>query len=173
MDKTKLHRAPLLIAAATALSVTLGACGSGGSPGAPSSGQGGVGSSSAAQSGQAQFAQCMRQNGVTSFPDPKNGHFVMSGGSGIQTNPHFKSAIQTCQHFLGPGGIGQHSNGSQQAMLAFAQCMQTHGVPSFPDPASDGALVAPAGVDTASPTFQKAWSTCQAKLPGGGSGAVG
>lgn len=169
MNKKTLRRAPLLIAAVAVLPIMLGACSSGSSSSdAPSSAQGG--SSSTAQAGQAQFAQCMRQNGVTNFPDPQNGRFIMTGN--IQSNPHFQPAIQACQHLLGPGGIGSNSqnNGNQQAELAFAQCMQTHGVPSFPEPLSNGAIQAPTGVDQNSPTYQKALSECRSKLPGNGSG---
>ena len=113
----------------------------------------------------AQFAQCMRQNGVGNFPDPQNGRFVMGGD--IQNNPHFQSAIQTCQHFLGPSGIGSgNNNGTQTAELAFAHCMQTHGVPQFPDPAANGGIGLPPGVDPNSAPFQKAWQECQSLLPG-------
>lgn len=169
MDKKKLRRAPPLIAAAAVSLVMLGACSSGSSSSdAPSSAQGG--SSSTVQAGQAKFAQCMRQKGVTNFPDPQNGRFVMGGS--VQSNPHFQSAIQACQHFMGPGGLGSNSrsNGNQQARLAFAQCMQTHGVPNFPEPTSGGAIVAPSGVDRNSLTYQAAFNACRSKLPGNGNG---
>lgn len=173
MDKKKLRRAPLFIAAAAVAPVMLGACGSsaGSSSDAPSSAQGGAGSSSAAQTGQAQFSQCMRQKGVTNFPDPQSGHFVIPGD--VKSNPHFSSAIKACQHFMGPGGIGSNSrsNGNMQAELAFVQCMRTHGVPDMPEPASNGAIQAGgSGVDRNSPAFQKAFSECRSKLPGNGKG---
>jgi hypothetical protein len=174
MDKKKQRRISLLVAAAAILPAALAACSSGSSSSdAVSSAQAGVGSTAGTdQSGIAQFAQCMRQNGVTDFPDPQNGHFVMGGD--IQSNPHFNSAIQACQHLLGPGGIGSGSNsGAQSAQLAFAHCMQTHGVPSFPDPSSDGAIQAPQGVDRNSATYQNAFSTCKSKLPNGGAGLQG
>ena len=60
------------------------------------------------------------------------------------------------------------SNGS--AELAFAHCMQTHGVPSFPDPSSNGALEVPSGVDANSPPFQKAFQQCSSLLPNNGAG---
>lgn len=171
MDKKKQRRALLLAAAAAIVPVALAACSSGSSStGAGSSAQGGAGSSSGTeQSGGAQFAQCMRQNGVTDFPDPQSGHFLMGGD--VQSNPHFNSAIQACQHLLGPGGISSRSNsGAQSARLAFAHCMQTHGVPSFPDPSSDGAIQAPQGVDRNSATYQDAFNTCKSKLPNEGAG---
>jgi hypothetical protein len=171
MNKQKLRRAALLIAAAAVLAVMVGACGSSGSSSsdAPPSAQGG--SSSTAQAGIAQFAQCMRQDGVTNFPDPQNGHFLM--GSNIQDNPHFQSAIQACEHFLGPGGISGGSNGAQTAMLSFAHCMQTHGVPSFPDPQPNGALVAPPANVTGTAAYRNAYNECKSNLPDNGAGLQG
>jgi hypothetical protein len=169
VDKRKPRRAPQLIAAAVVLSVMLGACSSSSSSDAPSA-QGGT--SSTAQAGVAQFAQCMRQSGVTNFPDPQNGHFVMS--SSIQSNPHFRSAIQACQHFLGASGIGSgNSSGTQSAQLAFAHCMQTHGVPSFPDPQPGGAIVAPPQSVRSTAAYQSAYDECKSKLPNGGTGLRG
>jgi len=174
MDRNKQRRVLLLVAAAAAVPVMLAACSSESSSSSPaSSAQGGAGSTSGSdQSGVAQFAQCMRRNGVTDFPDPQNGRFVMGGD--VQSNPHFNSAIQACQHLLGPGGISGGTNrGAQSAQLAFAHCMQTHGVPSFPDPSSNGAIQAPPGVDRNSATYQDAFNTCKSKLPNGGAGLPG
>jgi hypothetical protein len=170
VDKKKSRRAPLLITLAAVLPVMLGACGSGSSSSDPSSAQGG--STSTAQAGVVQFAQCMRQNGVTNFPDPQNGRFVMSGS--VQNNPHFQSAIQACQHFLGASGIGSgNSSATRTAQLAFAHCMQTHGVPSFPDPSPDGAIQAPSASVRDTPAYQKAFGECESKLPNGGAGLQG
>jgi hypothetical protein len=174
MDKKKLRRAPLAIALAAVLPVMLGACSGPGSASSDPSSQSGVGAGapSTQQAGMAQFALCMRQNGVTNFPDPQSGRFVM--GSDIQSNPHFQSAIQACQHYLGASGIGSGSNsGTQSAQLAFAQCMQTHGVPSFPDPQSDGAIVAPPQSVRNTAAYQTASNECKSKLPRGGSGLRG
>lgn len=172
MDKKKLRRVPIYIALAVALPIAIGACSSSGSSSSdpPSSAQGGSGPTSGTeQSGIVQFALCMRQNGVTNFPDPADGHFVM--GSNIQSNPHFNSAIQACEHLLGPSGISSGASGSQQSSeLNFAHCMQTSGVPSFPDPSSDGAITAPQGVDRNSATYRDAFNKCKADLPNGGTG---
>jgi len=173
MDKNKQRRVLLLVAAAAVVPVMLAASSSGSSsPGTASPAQGGaVPTSGTDQAGVAQFAQCMRRSGVTDFPDPQNGHFVMGGN--VQSNPHFNSAIQACQHLLGPGGISSGSSGAQSARLAFAHCMQTHGVPNFPDPSPDGAIQAPQGVDRNSATYQDAFNTCKSKLPNGGAGLQG
>lgn len=162
------RRAGLIIAVFVGLTVFLGGCGggSGGSGSAPS-GQD-PSSPGSSQSGAVAFAQCVRSHGVPDFPDPQNGHFLISGAD--QNNPDFNSAVQTCQHLLGPGGAtngGSNGGGSNNSqLLAFAQCMQTHGVPQFPDPTANGGIGLPQGVDPNSPQFQKAWRECQSKLPG-------
>jgi hypothetical protein len=166
-----LRQAGLLAAALTALTVLLVACSaSGSSPDSPSgsSGQSAPaaqgGSSSGSQSGAVAFAQCVRSHGVPDFPDPQNGHFLISGAD--QNNPNFHSAVQACQHLLGPGGASNGGGSNNSALLSFAHCMQTHGVPKFPDPTAGGAIGLPPGIDVHSPQFQKAWSECQSLLPG-------
>jgi hypothetical protein len=57
-----------------------------------------------------------------------------------------------------------------QEALAFARCMRAHGVPSFPDPGSNGQLSAN-GIDTKSPQARSAAGDCQSMLPGGNSAA--
>jgi hypothetical protein len=68
-------------------------------------------------------------------------------------------------------------------MVAFAQCMRSHGVPNFPDPGSNGnggvqiqdsqrAGSGPSmkvnGVSVNAPAFQSAMQACRSKLPNGG-----
>lgn len=65
--------------------------------------------------------------------------------------------------------------------LAFAQCMRTHGVPSFPDPGSNGSgglvlqrrigsgsSMTVNGVSVSAPAFQSAMQSCRHYLPNGG-----
>ena len=156
------RRAGLLVALLAVLAVLLGACSGSGDPASGSPGTASSPSGSS-QSGAVAFAQCVRSHGVPNFPDPQNGRFLISGA--VQSNPNFQSAVQTCQHLLGPGGATNGgSNNSQR--LAFAHCMQTHGVPQFPDPPANGAFSLPPGVNSNSPQFQKAWQECQSLLPG-------
>jgi hypothetical protein len=163
----RLRRAGLIVAVAAGLALCLGACGGGsagsGRPGSAPSGQD-PSSPGSSQSGAVTFAQCVRSHGVPDFPDPQNGHFLISGND--RSNPHFNSAVQACQHLLGPGGATNGSGSNTSQLLAFAKCMQTHGVPQFPDPTANGGIGLPQGVDPNSPQFQKAWKECQSKLPG-------
>lgn len=50
--------------------------------------------------------------------------------------------------------------------LAFAQCMRSHGVPTFPDPTSSGGLQLPSGMTTSSPAFQSAAKHCGSLIGG-------
>jgi hypothetical protein len=114
----------------------------------------------------------MRQHGVTNMPDANNGHFIMGQGSNPQNNPNWSSAVQACQHYLPSGTLGGNQQNTQ-AELNYSHCMQTHGVPSYPDPASNGALEAPKGIDMNSPTVKQAEQDCKSYLPGGqGQGQV-
>ena len=65
--------------------------------------QSGSGQSTQQQSQMLEFVSCMRQHGVSNFPDPSNGRFVITGG--VDPNsPQFQSAMQACRKLL-PGGV--------------------------------------------------------------------
>jgi hypothetical protein len=154
--------------------VLVAACSSGSDP-APSSGAGGQ-SSPANQSGIA-FAACMRANGVPNFPDSaisdSNGRVEMNIPSGIDTNSsQFQSAMQTCRKDLpngGSSGNGSSSGSSTQAVIKFANCMRSHGVPNFPEPNAQGQelITGSSGINPNSPQFQSAMAACQSLLPAG------
>ena len=57
-----------------------------------------------------------------------------------------------------------------QTGAKFAACMRAHGVSSFPDPNSQGAIqIGPSsGIDPSSPKFRAAQQACQKLLPNGG-----
>ena len=46
-----------------------------------------------------EFSQCMRENGVEKFPDPKGG--MMRMNEDIAKDPDFKKAQEACQKFMG------------------------------------------------------------------------
>jgi hypothetical protein len=59
----------------------------------------------------------------------------------------------------------------QNAALAFARCMRSRGVPSWPDPDSSGGFPpSTKQIATANPGFQAARTACGALLPSGGPG---
>jgi hypothetical protein len=57
-----------------------------------------------------------------------------------------------------------------QELLAFAQCMRSHGEPGFPDATGQGAFRLPASIQTTTARFQSADDACQKLLPHGGTG---
>ena len=93
------------------------------------------------------FAQCMRANGVSEFPDPgPSGNLTIdaiANGSSLDTNSaSFKKAISACKDLEPTGFTGvKRSPEQQKAALKFAQCIRDSGVKDFPDPAPDGPLV--------------------------------
>jgi hypothetical protein len=70
----------------------------------------------------------------------------------------------------GDGSSTESKASPEQAMLAFAKCMRSNGVPNFPDPNAGGGAVVriPTGGNTAAPLFKAAQAKCQKLLPGGG-----
>jgi hypothetical protein len=103
--------------------------------------------SSSASSGKAgerdeelRYAQCMRENGVTKFPDPDE-----DGGLGVDLNElgvdqaKFEAADNKCKHYLPNGGVPQQLDPEQLEQLRqMAQCMRENGFRDFPDPTNEG-----------------------------------
>jgi hypothetical protein len=116
------------------------------------------------------YARCMRDHGVTNFPDP---HVVSSPGRTAITmmvprafaaTALFKSADKACRGILpGPPTVAQQ-RARAQGLLAFARCMRAHGVQGFPDPTGQGELslqmVKAAGVDVHAPAVLAAARVC-------------
>jgi hypothetical protein len=109
----------------------------------------GGGNANAATQGKAvKFAQCMRENGVTEFPDPDaSGNLTIDGvlnGSSIDSDsPTWKAAVAACEDLQPPGftGDGERSAEEQEGALKFAQCIRENGVEDFPDPSPGQPLV--------------------------------
>jgi hypothetical protein len=93
------------------------------------------------------FAECMRTNGVSKFPDPgASGKLTIdavANGSSLDTGaPAFKQAINTCKKLEPAGFMGSKRSSQQQdAALKFAECVRANGVQDFPDPLPNGPLV--------------------------------
>jgi hypothetical protein len=109
------------------------------------------------------YAQCMRQHGVTNFPDPRGANqnsFLITPS--VTRNTHYKSASTACESLRPRQSAAGGGGPNQRQLLAFAQCMRANGEPKFPDPAAGGAITL-GGVDPNSPQFQHAMQACQAK----------
>ncbi len=127
-----------------AIAALMSGCGSSASAG---TGGGGSGNTAASTQQAVKFAQCMRSNGVSNFPDPSaSGKLTIdavANGSSLNTNaPAFKQALSACKG-LEPAGFtgGTRSSQQQAAGLKFARCIRSNGVPDFPDPLPNGPLI--------------------------------
>lgn len=70
----------------------------------------------------------------------------INAGSASELNPDdptFEAANQSCRSLLPHGGNQEATVPSQQLAkeLKWASCVRSHGLPSFPDPNSQGAFV--------------------------------
>jgi hypothetical protein len=52
---------------------------------------------------------------------------------------------------------------------AFSACMRNHGVPTFPDPDTDGTIHVPSSIDDRVPTVRAAYRACRSLAPSEGS----
>ena len=93
------------------------------------------------------FAECMRDNGVSAFPDPDaSGELTIdavANGSSLDTNSAaFEQALGACKDLQPPGFTGhKRSAQKQEIALKFAECVRDNGVEDFPDPTADAPLV--------------------------------
>jgi hypothetical protein len=188
------------VALAGVLSLTLAACGGGGSgDGVATLGDGDEAAATASASPSvdpedalAEFAECMRDNGIEDFPDPtidENGGIQIGiGGEGGPPSEEDRQALtdamEACQDLLprgeGPGQISEEDRAAfQDALLEYAQCMRDHGI-DMPDPefTGDGGAMQQIGegIDPEDPDFQAADEACrpvlEEALPGGPGGEV-
>jgi hypothetical protein len=127
----------------------------------------------ASQTEAVKFAECMRDNGVSGFPDPDaSGRLTIDGvvnGSTVDpSTPAWEEAIAACKDLQPPGFTGTEASPEEQEVrLEFAQCMRDNGVQDFPDPAPDGPLIDTTRIPSAAgrgarsiPGFQAAVDKC-------------
>jgi hypothetical protein len=84
------------------------------------------------------YSQRMRTHGVTNFPDPRTAG--PAAKDAVDSNsPAFQSAETACQQYreAEPSTTPAQRAQLQGDLLAFAQCMRSHGVSNFPDPNPD------------------------------------
>jgi hypothetical protein len=96
----------------------------------------------------AKFSACMRDHGVSAFPDPDaSGELTIDGvlnGSSLDPNTAtWKQAMRACKDLQPAGFTGDEnvSDKQQERRLLFAQCIRDNGVEDFPDPAKGDPLV--------------------------------
>jgi hypothetical protein len=107
----------------------------------------GVNSTATTRAKAVKFAECMRTNGVSAFPDPDASGALtidaVANGSSLDTNSAaFTRALSACKDLEPSGFTGhQRSPQEQKAALEFAQCIRDNGVRDFPDPAKDEPMI--------------------------------
>jgi hypothetical protein len=113
------------------------------------------------------YSECMRDNGITEFPDPeRNG----DNGIGLSlpegTDPHdedFKAAEEACEDLMpGPDEGETIDPEIYAALLEYSECMRENGIENFPDPQPGGGIMmnGDMGFDPESEEFQAADEAC-------------
>jgi hypothetical protein len=142
-------RRPLAALGLIAMVALISACGSSApaQSGTGSSSSGGGNPTASAHEEAVKFAECIRSNGVSEFPDPDaSGQFAYGIPSySSPLNPSsaaWQKAIGACKT-LEPTRFmpTQFTPKQLSARLKFAQCVRANGVPDFPDPTATGPLV--------------------------------
>jgi hypothetical protein len=121
------------------------------------------------------FAACMRSHGLSAYPDPKfvstpTGGGVQISPGGLNPNaPAFKGATVACHHLLPDGGAvgtsGPEAAVNRAQGVVFADCVRSHGLPTFPDPDRDSAFTLPPSINDQAPAFTRAVRACQKLEP--------
>jgi hypothetical protein len=170
VTRTQSRRAKPLAAAIASIALLVAGCGSS-SPASPN-----AASAASFTAAAFKYSSCMRNHGLSSFPDPTmtdhNGQQVayLTATIPINPSPAFKSAQNACRGILprpinaSAAQLAQQQQAREQHLLAFAQCLRSHGIPDFPDPTSQGQLtlemVNAAGIDPHAPTVLTAAKSC-------------
>jgi hypothetical protein len=139
----------------------------------------------------AAMVACMRENGVSNFPDAAPGGIIqLSPEDGVDINSEaYKNAEKACAHLKPQGGKQGPVGGVQQPVgpsggtksgapsgsaqppqgpggpidvKDYVTCMRSNGVPDFPEPDSAGMFN---GIDTGSQQFKSAHEACKKHLP--------
>lgn len=118
------------------------------------------------------FSQCMRQQGMTWFPDPDpDGRMSVMVPKGTDQKK-LQAAQDACKKYAPAGPAdGKPDPQMVERMRQMAQCMRANGVPKFPDPNANGSIALDrnkVGTGPGDPTFDKAQTKCSKYLPGGG-----
>jgi hypothetical protein len=157
------------------LTVTVAGCGkSSGTPGVATASHSGAAASGSAtpdamsdQEHMLRFAQCMRDNGLPDFQDPKDGNIGVPNGADPQK---VDAAMQKCRPLLPNGGQPRKADPQQMEQLRkYAQCMRDNGIKNYPDPNDQGIALDPGklGISPNDPKFVAAQQACSKYQPGG------
>jgi hypothetical protein len=116
-------------------------------------------------------AKCMREHGMTWFPDPPppGEAQALEIPAGVD-HEDLDAAMKACEQYLGNTvDKGGPSAEDIERLRDFAKCMRENGVTDFPDPKSDGtSQIGPElGAGPGDPVFDKAEKACEQYQPEG------
>jgi hypothetical protein len=115
------------------------------------------------------FSKCMRENGMTWFPDPDpGGRLRITTPKGL--DPAKMEAAQLACRQYAPQRDGDRRADPEmlEKMRQMAKCMRENGVPDFPDPQPDGGIAInrdKIGAGPGDPAFERAEQKCDKFLP--------
>ncbi|WP_436522903.1 hypothetical protein [Actinoplanes sp. HUAS TT8] len=119
------------------------------------------------------FSKCMREQGMTWFPDPSGGKMTVHVPDSVKKED-FDKAQQACRKWAPNGDNAPKPSAEDLAKeREMAKCMRENGLPNFPDPKADGSieLGSGLGIDPESPTFKAAQQKCEKYMPAGPGGS--
>jgi hypothetical protein len=149
--RTRLFAAPALMVALTVALATAGCARGSDNSSQVATAQDSTAKSSASPSASAsrdpnaalKFTQCMREQGLTWFPDPSSdGKLSIMTPKGVDPKK-VEAAQQACRKFMPGDGGADAPKPTASEMAAFrkmAQCMRDQGIKNFPDPSPDGGI---------------------------------
>jgi hypothetical protein len=116
------------------------------------------------------FSKCMRDHGISWFPDPSDGKMSLMIPKG-QDAKKLEAAQEACKQYM-PDGGEMHKPSAEELQQArdMAKCMRENGVPNFPDPNPDGGIsIDPKKLGTGpdDPLWKKAEKACEQYAPKG------
>ena len=121
------------------------------------------------------FAQCARAHGATGLPDPtvdaqgQPDFRSMKIALGALPQTVQRAVADSCQSILAALPPPPPPDAATlQALVAFAQCMRSHGIADMPDPdPQNGRFVLPSDIDPKNPTVVNAYNACKTSVPSG------
>jgi hypothetical protein len=181
--RRRAQRAPFFLTALAGVvlaALSLAGCG-GSSSASPGSSSVSPDAGGKAEDNALKFSKCMREHGVTNFPNPETGPNgqvglkVKGGPSSLGVSPQTMEAAQkACQHFaeaLAPKLSPQEKVEREEQVQKFAKCMREHGVNVHAETSSGLVRIGihggpgSGGPNPESPAFQAAQKACQGLLP--------
>lgn len=125
-----------------------------------------------------QAAQCIREHGLSNFPDPvvSAGQLTLPNEDEALSAPGAQAAVAACRSILDrlpPSALGEDDRPGPEdvsQLVKFAQCIREHGVPDWPDPKADGTFPltgTAVGREVKSPRVQQAMDACKQYWDGG------